>query len=211
MHAEAWPLIEQVVRLPGDYVTHATALWFGSYLWAYLFPHALHVLQCLASVKLMDPFHALQCWASVKFAKVVRPGAEALPFVKQVMRLPGDHVTPAAALWFESYMWAYLSARSFHVLQCLASSLPTNFVLMHAEAWPFVEQVARLPGDYVTPAAALWFGSYLWAYLSPNSFHVLQCLAASVPVMSGYAQTKREAATGKLAPGAFWLSCRYGT
>ena len=41
----------------------------------------------------------------------------------------------------------------------------------------------------------------MWAFLSPNTYHVLQCLAASVPVMAGYAQTKREAATGCLTAG----------
>ena len=58
-----------------------------------------------------------------------------------------------------------------------------------------------MPGDYLSPAAALWVGAHMWAWLSPNSYHILQCLAASVPVMAGYAQTKKEAATGRLAPG----------
>ncbi|KAL0050818.1 hypothetical protein WJX82_007739 [Trebouxia sp. C0006] len=67
--------------------------------------------------------------------------------------------------------------------------------------WPAAKQVVRLPGEYVSPAAALWVGAHMWAWLSPNSYHVLQCLAASVPVMAGYAQTKRAAATGQLAAG----------
>jgi len=57
----------------------------------------------------------------------------------------------------------------------------------------------------VSPAAALWVGAHMWAWLSPNSYHVLQCLAASVPVMAGYAQTKRAEATGQLA---IYLECR---
>ena len=61
--------------------------------------------------------------------------------------------------------------------------------------------MARLPGDYVTPAFALWLGAHMWAYMSPHSYHVMQCLAASVPVMAGYAQTKRAAACGRLAAG----------
>ncbi len=70
-----------------------------------------------------------------------------------------------------------------------------------AGAWPAAKQVVRLPGEYVSPAAALWVGAHMWAWLSPNSYHVLQCLAASVPVMAGYAQTKRAAATGQHAAG----------
>jgi len=68
-------------------------------------------------------------------------------------------------------------------------------------AWPATKQVVRLPGDYLSPAAALWVRAHMWAWLSPNSYHVLQCLAASVPVMAGYAQTKKAAATGRLAAG----------
>ena len=58
----------------------------------------------------------------------------------------------------------------------------------------------------MSPAAALWVGAHMWAWLSPNSYHVLQCLAASVPVMAGYAQTKRAAATGQLAAGGTLLT-----
>lgn len=67
-----------------------------------------------------------------------------------------------------------------------------------------MKQVVKLPGEYISPAAALWVGAHMWAWLSPGSYHVLQCLAASVPVMAGYAQTKRAAATGKLSAGD-WL------
>ena len=58
----------------------------------------------------------------------------------------------------------------------------------------------------MSPAAALWVGAHMWAWLSPNSYHVLQCLAASVPVMAGYAQTKKAAATGQLAAGGSLLT-----
>lgn len=77
----------------------------------------------------------------------------------------------------------------------------TPLLLLLAEAWPAAKQVARLPGDYATPAFALWLGAHVWAYMSPHSYHVMQCLAASVPVMAGYAQTKRAAASGRLAAG----------
>jgi len=79
--------------------------------------------------------------------------------------------------------------------------IPASMNHTDAGAWPAAKQVVRLPGEYVSPAAALWVGAHMWAWLSPNSYHVLQCLAASVPVMAGYAQTKRAAATGQLAAG----------
>ena len=79
--------------------------------------------------------------------------------------------------------------------------VPASMNHTDAGAWPAAKQVVRLPGEYVSPAAALWVGAHMWAWLSPNSYHVLQCLAASVPVMAGYAQTKRAAATGQLAAG----------
>lgn len=41
----------------------------------------------------------------------------------------------------------------------------------------------------------------MWAWLSPHTYYVLQCLAASLPVMAGYAQTGRAAALGHIAPG----------
>lgn len=80
------------------------------------------------------------------------------------------------------------------------SSSSSPFLLL-AGAWPAAKQVARLPGDYASPAFALWLGAHVWAYLSPHTYHVMQCLAASVPVMAGYAQTKRAAASGRLAAG----------
>lgn len=83
-------------------------------------------------------------------------------------------------------------------VQLFQASAASYFI---AGAWPAAKQVVRLPGDYVSPAAALWIGAHMWAYLSPHSYHVMQCLAASVPVMAGYAQTKRAAATGRLAAG----------
>ncbi|KAL3147271.1 hypothetical protein ABBQ32_002762 [Trebouxia sp. C0010 RCD-2024] len=86
-----------------------------------------------------------------------------------------------------------------------SSAVPRRFRHAAAQiasgAWPAAKQVARLPGDYATPAFGLWVGAHVWAYMSPHSYHVMQCLAASVPVMAGYAQTKRAAASGRLAAG----------
>lgn len=70
-----------------------------------------------------------------------------------------------------------------------------------AGAWPALKTAGKLPGDYVSPAAALWIGAHMWAWLSPHTYHLMQCLAASVPLMAGYAQTKRAAALGHIAAG----------
>ena len=74
-------------------------------------------------------------------------------------------------------------------------------VAVSAGVWPAVKRVSHLPSEYLPPAATLFLGACAWAWIHPASFHILQCLAASVPVSAGYAQTARASATGRLAKG----------
>ena len=64
-----------------------------------------------------------------------------------------------------------------------------------------MKRASHLPSEYLPPAATLFLGACAWAWIHPSSFHILQCLAASVPVSAGYAQTARASATGRLAKG----------
>lgn len=64
-----------------------------------------------------------------------------------------------------------------------------------------MKRASHLPSEYLPPAATLFLGACAWAWIHPSSFHILQCLAASVPVSAGYAQTARASASGRLAKG----------
>lgn len=71
------------------------------------------------------------------------------------------------------------------------------------------------------PAAALALVAALWALLHPSSEQIGRCVAALVPVLSGYARTSRECAAGQYGEGpeleqvsgrvAAWFVCVCGS
>jgi hypothetical protein len=54
---------------------------------------------------------------------------------------------------------------------------------------------------YCTPAVIVGLAALAISAVHPPTYHVLQCIAAALPVAAGYNQTGRDVATGKIPPG----------
>eukprot|EP00891_Asterochloris_glomerata_P008318 jgi/Astpho2/8318/Aster-x0812 len=94
-----------------------------------------------------------------------------------------------------------LPARLKEGVQHMPDRFKSGAARLKRGVWPAVKRASHLPSEYLPPAATLFLGACAWAWIHPSSFHILQCLAASVPVSAGYAQTARASASGRLAKG----------